>query len=268
MKFRSNYKGTANYSGSANTPKKPIPYRFVGISPSAAITDAPLWRDGSSKEKRLSGELLLTLTALTPLIVGNHQHKVDEKHSILVPQMLEDGRVLLAASSLKGMLRSTLASLLNAPMSRVTEHHYTYRPNLGFGGEDAKREVRAAIVHEVQGEGKDAQVTLHLLPPAASVVFVREDAEDALSKIQPLRPGEPIKRLVQGVDIPEKIPAIAAASVSTSTMTSRSASTTPSSPTAAASTARGNLPKPSTKKMARPTVSCSFQHRTSVSPCQ
>lgn len=122
----------------------PIPYGFLPIDPAASVHDAPIWRDGRSDAPRFSGELLITLTALTPLIVGNHQHALDDKHSLLVPQMLDDGRVLIGAASLKGMLRAALASLLHAPMERVSEHHYTYRPNLAGSGK--AKEIRAAVV--------------------------------------------------------------------------------------------------------------------------
>lgn len=177
----------------------PIPYGFLPIDPTQSVHDAPLWRDGSSQETRYSGELLITLEALTPLIVGNHQHALDEKHSLLVPQMLDDGRVLIGASSLKGMLRSALASLLNAPMERVSEHHYTYRPNLGFGPPDnPKLEVRAAIVKAIEGEGPTAQVTISLLPENCPVVFIRDEAKRALG--EPAA-GKHIKRPIQNVEL-------------------------------------------------------------------
>jgi CRISPR-associated protein (TIGR03986 family) len=180
----------------------PIPYGFSPIDPNCSVHDAPLWRDGSSTETRYSGELLITLEALTPLIVGNHQHALDEKHSLLVPQMLDDGRVLISAASLKGMLRSALASLLNAPMERVSEHHYTYRPNLGFGPPDnPKLEVRAAVVKAIEGEGPTAQVTISLLPPNCRVVFIRDEAKRALG--QPAA-GEHIRRTIKGVELENK----------------------------------------------------------------
>ena len=178
----------------------PIPYGFSPINPLHSIHDTPLWRDGSSKEPRFSGELLITLTALTPLIVGNHQQELDKKHSFLVPQMLDDGRVLIGAASLKGMLRSALVSLLQAPMDRVTEHHYTYRPNLGFGPKNGanRREQRAAIIKEVKGEGPAATVTIDLLPSDCPVVFIRNLAQQRLG--QPVA-GEHIQCTISGVTL-------------------------------------------------------------------
>jgi CRISPR-associated protein (TIGR03986 family) len=161
---------------------QPNPYGFIPVEPQQAVLDRPLWRDGKSQEQRCSGELLLTLEALTPLLVGNQQRKIDDKHSELVPHMLDDGRVLLAGSSLKGMLRAALASLLQAPMERVAEHHYSYRPNFGFGPDV---EIRAAIVERVDGKDENAEVTVRLLPAQTSVVFVRHDAYDKLGKPKP-----------------------------------------------------------------------------------
>ncbi len=196
----------------------PIPYGFTPIDPDSALTDEPLWRDGSSSAKRYSGELLLTLEALTPLIVGNHrseapaqapspsqqktgdnQPKSGSTPAELFPQCLPDGRVLLPGSSLKGMIRSTLARLLHAPMERVTEHHYTYRPNLGFGPrEQPPVELRPAVIEKVEGERENAKVTVRLLPADTAVVFVRSNAYNRLGEANP---GGPVKGLLRGVEI-------------------------------------------------------------------
>lgn len=159
----------------------PIPYGFQPIDTAHAVHDAPLWRDGSSSETRFSGEILVTLTAQTPLIVGNHQHRLDDKHSLLVPQMLDDGRVLLAAASLKGMLRTAMASLLQAPMERVAEHHYTYRPNLGGSGKS--KELRVAVVLEPTSPTGELKVAL--LDDASHVVFLPASIWKALKEPSP-----------------------------------------------------------------------------------
>ncbi len=154
----------------------PIPYGFSPIDPAASVHDAPLWRDGRSDAPRFSGELLITLTTLTPLIVGNHQHALDDKHSLLVSQRLDDGRVLIGAASLKGMLRSALASLLHAPMERVSEHHYTYRPNLAGSGK--AKEIRAAVVLS-DHHGKTDPLQVALLDPK-EVVYLPTNIWKAL----------------------------------------------------------------------------------------
>lgn len=178
----------------------PIPYGFHPVDPTQTVLDTPIWRDGQSEEEYFSGELLLTLTALTPLIVGNQQYALDEKHSELHPQRLEDGRVLIPGSSLKGMLRHALADLLQAPMDKVAEHHYTYRPNLGFARHDPKREFRAAVVESVEGKGPTAKVRVRLLPKETQVVFVREEE----SKLLSAQPGELIKGRLNNLALDKK----------------------------------------------------------------
>lgn len=176
-------------------PTDPIPYGFRPIKTKAPVLDAPMWRDGASQEERYSGELLLSLTALTPCVVGNQQQKLDKTRSVLVPQMLDDGRVLIAGSGLKGMLRTALADLLQAPMDKVSEHHYTYRPNLAFARDNPKREFRAAIVERIEGNWPHAQVTIKLLPPDTTVDFVHNKAEPFLPQTKPGQKVEQAKSL-------------------------------------------------------------------------
>lgn len=188
----------------------PTPYSFLSIDAGQAVHDTPLWRDGNSSEDRYSGELLITLNALTPLIVGNHQHKKDDKQT-LVPQMMDDGRVLLAGSSLKGMLRSALSSLLHAPMAQVAEHHYTYRPNLRPPKREdraavvctIKREVRAAVVRRIESDNAASPLSVALLPAHATVVFVRSDAFSRLGNVQA---GSLIRRRCANVVMTDKAP--------------------------------------------------------------
>lgn len=159
----------------------PIPYGFIPVETQHAIRDQPVAHDGTVADG-LSGEILVTLTTLTPLVVGNHQQKTaDGKSAEIEPQTLPDDRILLPATSLKGMLRHSLTSLLDTPMQNVTERHYTYRPNLGFD-KDARLEPRAAIVLEPPENGRNGK--LLLLPSGTGVVFVRG------KMLQDKRPGE------------------------------------------------------------------------------
>lgn len=185
-------------------PSLPIPYGFLPVkAKDAAVHDAPMWRDGEGAETRYSGELLLTLKALTPLIVGNHQKSIGGTRNELWPQRLDDGRVVLSASSLKGMLRASIGSLLQAPMSKVAEHHYTYRPNLGFADRSPKREVRAAVVTEVQNTGDSKTIAIKLLPKDTAVVFVRDEARRMLG---PVTPNQRINTPVFGVELTGRAP--------------------------------------------------------------
>ncbi len=125
--------------------KKLIPYHFVPVDICKAIQDTPVWHDGKERneEKTYSGELNCTITALTPLIVGNyvynyedytHHGKLTEANKskkVIEPLRLEDedGRVLIHGTSIKGMLRHSISALMSSPMERVTEHTFSYRPN-------------------------------------------------------------------------------------------------------------------------------------------
>lgn len=59
-------------------------------------------------------------------LVENHAEK-----SLLVPLRLgDDGPVLIPGESIKGMFRHAYGALLSAPMERVAEKTYSYRPNV------------------------------------------------------------------------------------------------------------------------------------------
>lgn len=168
------------------------PYAFLPV-PQAPASAPPVWHDGSSSHGRYSGELRCELTNLTPLLVGwerkslkdakdaedpnnlsstflakeNLTRLPDEKN-LLCPLRLPgpDGRVLLPGESLKGLLRHELGALLGAPMERVKEQRYSYRPNLGI---DTKRELflvpRLAKVLAVESMRTfigERQVTVHV----------------------------------------------------------------------------------------------------------
>lgn len=148
--------------------KQRLPYAFVPIETNNIVLDTPIWHDGSSGGKLLSGEILCTLKALTPLMPGNARYSVEKADEdklkswnlpnlgkdkqIAEPLRLPDGRVVIAGSALKGMIRHSLSVLLSAPMERVAEHRYTYRPNLDHAPAPARYECRPAIV-----TGKDQQ---------------------------------------------------------------------------------------------------------------
>jgi len=133
----------------------PTPYTFVPVEveydeetanwySTSKVYDVP-GHAGIDDESRFSGELRVRLRTLTPTLVGARQSeftpKTDEFRSpfgksrkLLEPWRLRDGRVVIPGSSLKGMLRHYLSALLNAPMEKVAERYYSYRPNVAPGG--------------------------------------------------------------------------------------------------------------------------------------
>ncbi len=185
--------GAENQANHTNNALSEMPYGFKMINIDQAVTESPVWHDGSSGGDLLSGEILCTLKALTPLLPGNARYKVDEadqtelrqwgfgdldkEKQISEPLLLEDGRVVIAGSAFKGMLRHSLGALLSAPMERVEEHHYTYRPNLGHA-HSAIRECRPAVVDR---RGNDEWI-VKVLPQARDAVFrIYEKPSDAIA---------------------------------------------------------------------------------------
>lgn len=125
------------------------PYGFVSLAKDLK-TATPIWHDGTSTKGRLSGEIRLELETLTPLLVGWERGQVGdnesewpvpanlptvgqlkEKKSVLCPLRAPWGKrpVVVPGDSLKGLLRHELGALLGAPMERVGERSYSYRPN-------------------------------------------------------------------------------------------------------------------------------------------
>jgi hypothetical protein len=171
-----------------------LPYGFVPIDLKHAVQDAPVCHDGSSGGELLSGEILCELEALTPLLPGNQRYKAEEarsqdlqswgfgdvapKKQIAEPLRLPDGRVVIAGSAIKGMIRHSIGALTSAPMERVAEHHFTYRPNLDFNrfGTREKYVVRPALVVSAKHGGWEVEV----FADARDAIFVRSDAEQSV----------------------------------------------------------------------------------------
>ena len=166
--------------------KHRLPYGFVAIDTTKSVLDSPVWHDGSIGDDLLSGEIRCTVTALTPFLPGNFRYPISVapsqlgypnasvKKQVAEPLRLKDGRVVIPGSALKGMLRHSLGALLSAPMERVAEHHYSYRPNLDFNGIEAEKLVfRPALIVGRAGDGWE----LRIFDSPRAALFVREAAE-------------------------------------------------------------------------------------------
>ncbi len=135
------------------------PYGFVRL-PERFTTAKPVWHDGTGSAGRLSGEVRFELETLTPLLVGWERGQVGATESEWpVPEMLNNvGRlaqgksvlcplrapwdkrpVIIPGDTLKGLLRHELGALLGAPMERVAERSYSYRPNAMFPDKTERR---------------------------------------------------------------------------------------------------------------------------------
>lgn len=174
------------------------PFRFAPIDTSRAVVDTPVWHDGSGGNL-LSGELRCELEARTPILPGNYrypaaqvegaqvkpdcvrlptewggQEVAPDKH--IAEPMMWQGHVLIGGSALKGMIRHSLGALLDAPMERVEERHYTYRPNLDLSRNEDNLVCRPAVVDQVDGDRTYVKVLRH----AQAVIFARGGAESRL----------------------------------------------------------------------------------------
>jgi hypothetical protein len=130
----------------------------------------PVWHDGTGAGGRVSGEIRCEIETLTPLLVGWERRRIDDTEeawpvpftsfggdqvevrfgevgrtiktkSVLCPLRAPwgDRPVLLPGDSIKGLLRHELGALLGAPMERVAERSYSYRPNSLFPNEPNPR---------------------------------------------------------------------------------------------------------------------------------
>ena len=176
--------------GPAQPGNPATPYTFVPVEvkkdsedgysyPTASVFQVP-GHDGAQCSERVSGKLKLTLTAHTPLLVGGrHFKQPGSDRNIIEPWRLNDQhkRVVLAGSSLKGMIRHHVSALLNAPMEKVYEQYFSYRPNLDLPHprDRTRLEFREAVIESAPDEnGRGMKV--RILDKGRQAIFVRSGA--------------------------------------------------------------------------------------------
>lgn len=173
----------------------PVPFDFGAVAEQHK-TAPPVAHDGRNSASRWSGELHVTLTTLTPLLVGNVTYEagaargaqrdreklvrlptpfgvgqaLDPKKKIIEPLLLAShdgdapGAVAIAPRSIKGMLRHSIGALTASPMERVGERHYLFRPNLDRTEfkqpDEASLTAVPAVVQQVHADGA---LTLQLI---------------------------------------------------------------------------------------------------------
>lgn len=217
-------------TGKPDTP--PLPYGFVPVVPELAVTDAPVFHHGANpdQEQLLSGEIRLTLKALTPLLIGHDRYRADQvnghtplahglvhlpdawglafpvkKEKSIVEPLRLDGRVLIPGSALTGMLRHSLGALLSAPMERVAEHTYSYRPNIAHADPrdgPVRYASRPAIICAIAPVLK-----VLVLREARAAVFLKAKGEDndwVWRQIGSPSAGDPVNSTYSGVRLDDR----------------------------------------------------------------
>jgi CRISPR-associated protein (TIGR03986 family) len=229
----------------ATTNSQPLrgkPYGFVAL-PKDLTTSAPIWHDGTSSAGRHSGEIRFELETLTPLLVGWERGQVGDDNtdwpvaanladagqlpngkSVLCPLRAPWGKrpVVVPGDSLKGLLRHELGALLGAPMERVAERSYSYRPNLKFPYDQRDqryrlgtaslepRLVRVRTSATIQVVGKPWRVpeevdVLSMATRDQQVYFPRRDRESP-DIVHPTREAEPYRGgLAGGKPLPDAV---------------------------------------------------------------
>jgi len=153
------------------TAKQALPYDFVPLDTTKTVTEKQIPHDGS-QQGLYSGELRCEMTTITPLLVGWKKHN-DSEEGVLQPLLHpDDGRVLIPGSSIKGMIRQRIAMLTNAPMEKVAERTYSYRPNIAHA---SKVQARPAVITNINTDGS---IAIKLLGDARDAVFDRLGFQD------------------------------------------------------------------------------------------
>ena len=153
--------------------KKPAPYTFVPVV-AGRETELPTFPAIFHEKKQdLTGELNCELTTLTPMMAGHFQYKLEtaltniainqkdmDDKSVLEPLFLHgnhESPTLISGTTIKGMVRHNIGAMLSAPMERVQEQYFSYRPNLTITMEGCYT-PREAIVREVKDLDGDSPI--------------------------------------------------------------------------------------------------------------
>lgn len=90
-------------------------------------------------------------------------------------QRVKCSRVILPGSSIKGMLRQNIGAMLGAPMERVQEQYFSYRPNLGWNDNQPRYQCREAIVVDFHYEKDRKILKVRLLEKGRHAYFLDGD---------------------------------------------------------------------------------------------
>jgi CRISPR-associated protein (TIGR03986 family) len=147
-------------SANGGGPMISAPYNFV---PLANWVHIPEWSARASHDwpfrDGVSGELSLTLTTHTPLLVGGQQTKAEQdKPGEVTPFQLPDGRYAIPGSSMKGMLRAVIEIAGFGRMHQVDEQRPALRDITRSDSTYATRirdKIRTGFLHRTPDGGQE-----------------------------------------------------------------------------------------------------------------
>lgn len=225
------HQSTKPLPGTRETTPAPYTFVPIHTQGGTAVAhlDTPVLHDGQPSIDRLSGELHIEIEALTPLLAGQHRYDWERLRSadgaplvsghfsrgkkVLEPAVVDfasgraatvspgtgapagawaSRRVMIPATSIKGVIRQAVAAMLNAPMERVGERYLSYRPNVDTSNVPQPRyKPYAAVVQRVEPDGS---AEIRLLANMNSVLFV-ESPPDTLIASREERDRQTLQRL-------------------------------------------------------------------------
>jgi len=177
------------------------PYAFEPLDVEQAIVDEVVWHHGVAPAGVAlhSGELQIEIEALTPLLVGHSQFpaedvaeqelndfltSLDLERDDLLPEgknkkvllplragWLTDEPVLLPPDGLKAVVRAGISALCAAPMERVAEQHFSYRPNLARK-ESGMIKRYVGVIESINFHGSEIHQIRMVLYPMVDCIFV------------------------------------------------------------------------------------------------
>ena len=127
---------------------KILPYGFVPIGDK--IDRKPAQDLNTDNEKLYTGYMNCSLYALNELCVGNSHKDLGQDKTEISPLEV-NGKILIPSSTLKGCISNFMAAHLGLPITRMNNHHYSFRPNNAFS-RDASILSAAGIVESLNSD--------------------------------------------------------------------------------------------------------------------
>lgn len=110
--------------------KSELPYEFIPVDPKKYhITEINYHNENS--EDLYTGECDCSMYVLNSLLVGN-KHSARDENITKIEALKVDNKILISPHSLKGMISSFIAQLLQIPIKRLNDRKFLFRPNVSY----------------------------------------------------------------------------------------------------------------------------------------